>query len=68
MVCRDYNAFNLIDSMDGLVVGIAGIAFAFFMGMAVGFSTSLLAQFSAALFGICIGLFVLICLLLGFSW
>jgi UDP-GlcNAc:undecaprenyl-phosphate GlcNAc-1-phosphate transferase len=27
------NAINMIDSMDGLAVGISGIAFAFFMGM-----------------------------------
>jgi len=52
------NAFNLIDSMDGLVVGIAGIAFAFFMVMALVSQQLFLAQFSAALFGICIGLFV----------
>jgi UDP-GlcNAc:undecaprenyl-phosphate GlcNAc-1-phosphate transferase len=52
------NAFNLIDSMDGLVVGIAGIAFAFFMGMALLSQQVLLAQFSAIFLGICIGLFV----------
>ena len=52
------NAFNLIDSMDGLVVGIAGIAFAFFMGMALVSQEVFLAQFSAVFFGICIGLFV----------
>ncbi|MFH1523487.1 MAG: MraY family glycosyltransferase [Chloroflexota bacterium] len=52
------NAFNLIDSMDGLVVGIAGIAFAFFMGMALVSQQIFLAKFSAVFFGICIGLFI----------
>jgi UDP-GlcNAc:undecaprenyl-phosphate GlcNAc-1-phosphate transferase len=51
------NAFNLIDSMDGLVVGIAGIAFAFFMGMALVAQQVFLAGFSAIFFGICIGLY-----------
>jgi len=52
------NAFNLIDSMDGLVAGVAGIAFAFFMCMTLISRQVLLAQFSAALFGICIGLYI----------
>ena len=51
------NAFNLIDSMDGLAIGIAGIAFAFFMIMAMVAQQSYLAVFSACLFGICIGLY-----------
>jgi UDP-GlcNAc:undecaprenyl-phosphate GlcNAc-1-phosphate transferase len=51
------NAFNLIDSMDGLAVGIAGIAFAFFMIMALVAQQITLAIFSATLFGICIGLY-----------
>jgi len=51
------NAFNLIDSMDGLATGIAGIAFAFFMIMAMVAQQSYLAVFSACLFGICIGLY-----------
>jgi UDP-GlcNAc:undecaprenyl-phosphate GlcNAc-1-phosphate transferase len=52
------NAFNLIDSMDGLAVGIAGIAFAFFMIMSLVAQQTLLAIFSACLLGICIGLYV----------
>ena len=52
------NAFNLIDSMDGLAIGIAGIAFAFFMLMAMVAQQSYLAVFSACLFGICIGLYL----------
>jgi UDP-GlcNAc:undecaprenyl-phosphate GlcNAc-1-phosphate transferase len=52
------NAFNLIDSMDGLAVGIAGIAFAFFMIMSLVAQQTFLAIFSACLLGICIGLYV----------
>jgi UDP-GlcNAc:undecaprenyl-phosphate/decaprenyl-phosphate GlcNAc-1-phosphate transferase len=51
------NAFNLVDSMDGLAVGIAGIAFTFFMIMALVAQQTSLAIFSACLLGICIGLF-----------
>ena len=51
------NAFNLIDSMDGLAVGIAGIAFAFFMIMSLVAQQIYLAIFSACLMGICIGLY-----------
>ncbi len=51
------NAFNLIDSMDGLAVGSAGIAFAFFMIMALVAQQTSLAIFSACLLGICIGLY-----------
>ena len=50
------NAFNLIDSMDGLAVGIAGIAFAFFMVMSLTAQQTGLAIFSACLMGICISL------------
>ena len=52
------NAFNLIDSMDGIAVGIAGIAFVFFMIMALAAQQTYLAIFSACLLGICIGLYV----------
>jgi UDP-GlcNAc:undecaprenyl-phosphate GlcNAc-1-phosphate transferase len=51
------NAFNLIDSMDGLVVGIAGIAFSFFMIMALVAQQTSLAIFSGCLMGICISLY-----------
>jgi len=51
------NAFNLIDSMDGLAVGTAGIAFTFFMIMSLVAQQTNLAVFSAALVGICIGLY-----------
>jgi UDP-GlcNAc:undecaprenyl-phosphate GlcNAc-1-phosphate transferase len=53
------NAFNLIDSTDGLAVGIAGIAFTTFMIMAYVAQQSLLAGFCAICLGICIGLFYL---------
>ncbi|HEY5269363.1 MAG TPA: MraY family glycosyltransferase [Anaerolineales bacterium] len=52
------NSINLIDSMDGLAVGTAGIAFAFFMAMALVAQQSYLALFSAIFVGICIGLYV----------
>ena len=51
------NAFNLIDSMDGLAVGIAGITFTFFMVMSLVAQQTSLAVFSACLMGICIGLY-----------
>ena len=51
------NAFNLIDSTDGLAVGIAGIAFSFFMIMALVAQQTYLAVFSGCLMGICIGLY-----------
>jgi UDP-GlcNAc:undecaprenyl-phosphate/decaprenyl-phosphate GlcNAc-1-phosphate transferase len=51
------NAFNLIDSMDGLAVGNAGIAFAFFTIMAFVAQQTSLAIFSACMLGICIGLY-----------
>jgi UDP-GlcNAc:undecaprenyl-phosphate GlcNAc-1-phosphate transferase len=51
------NAYNFSDSMDGLVLGIAGIAFAFFMIVALLANQNALAIFSAGLMGICIGLY-----------
>ncbi len=52
------NSFNMIDSMDGLAAGVAGIAFAFFMGMALVAEQGSLALFSAIFLGICIGLYL----------
>ena len=52
------NSINMVDSMDGLASGIAGIAFAFFMGMALVAQQSALAIFSAIFLGICIGLYI----------
>ena len=51
------NAFNLIDSMDGLAVGVAGIGFTFFMIMAFVSQQGFLANFSAMFVGICIGIY-----------
>lgn len=51
------NAFNMIDSMDGIVAGIGVIASMFFWGAAVLSSQSTLALWSAILVGLSIGLY-----------
>jgi UDP-GlcNAc:undecaprenyl-phosphate GlcNAc-1-phosphate transferase len=51
------NAFNFVDSMDGLAVGLAGISAAFFMLVAIDSSQPSLASLSAAVLGSCVGLF-----------
>jgi UDP-GlcNAc:undecaprenyl-phosphate GlcNAc-1-phosphate transferase len=51
------NAFNLVDSMDGLAVGLAAIASAFFMLVTVDAAQSSLAYLSALLLGTCVGVF-----------
>ena len=51
------NAFNMIDSMDGIVAGIGVIASMFFLSAAVFSSQPILALWSAILFGLCIGLY-----------
>lgn len=45
------NAFNFVDSMDGLAIGLAAIASAFFMLVTIDSAQPELASFSAALFG-----------------
>lgn len=45
------NAFNLVDSMDGLAAGLAGIASAFFMIVTLDAKQDALAYFSAVLLG-----------------
>jgi UDP-GlcNAc:undecaprenyl-phosphate/decaprenyl-phosphate GlcNAc-1-phosphate transferase len=52
------NAFNLVDSMDGLAVGLSGWAFAFFMLATMESGQNLLAVFSAILVGICLAIFL----------
>lgn len=52
------NAFNLIDSMDGLVVGTSGVALAFFLLATFEAEQVLLVRMSALLLGICAGLYV----------
>ncbi|MBN2549139.1 MAG: undecaprenyl/decaprenyl-phosphate alpha-N-acetylglucosaminyl 1-phosphate transferase [Anaerolineales bacterium] len=52
------NAFNFVDSMDGLAVGLGGTSAAFFMLVTLEANQPLLAQFSALLLGACIGLYL----------
>lgn len=52
------NAFNMIDSMDGIVAGIGVIASMFFMGAAVLSGQATLALWFAILLGLCIGLYI----------
>lgn len=51
------NAFNLVDSMDGLAVGLSGWAFAFFMLEMYDTRQISLSTFSALLAGICLVLY-----------
>lgn len=51
------NAFNFVDSMDGLAVGLAGMAAAFFMLVTLESGQPLLSQHSALVLGMCIGLY-----------
>jgi UDP-GlcNAc:undecaprenyl-phosphate GlcNAc-1-phosphate transferase len=50
------NAFNLVDSMDGLAVGLAAIASAFFMLVTVDAGQSSLSAMSAIILGSSIGM------------
>jgi UDP-GlcNAc:undecaprenyl-phosphate GlcNAc-1-phosphate transferase len=49
------NAFNFVDSMDGLALGLAGIASAFFMLVTIDSAQPILAALSAVVFGATIG-------------
>lgn len=51
------NAFNFVDSMDGLAVVLAGIAAAFFILITTDSGQPLLTRWSALLLGFCIGLY-----------
>jgi UDP-GlcNAc:undecaprenyl-phosphate GlcNAc-1-phosphate transferase len=51
------NAFNFVDSMDGLVVGLAAIASTFFLFVTIDANQLHLTYMSAVLLGSCIGLF-----------
>jgi len=51
------NAFNLVDSMDGLVVGLAATAGAFFILATVDANQPNLTYLSAILLGSCVGMF-----------
>lgn len=52
------NAFNFVDSMDGLAVGLAGIASAFFMLVSIDSFQPELSLISASLLGLMIGCFL----------
>ncbi len=52
------NAFNLVDSMDGLAVGLGGLAAAFFMLVTFDAYQTGLAQLSALMIGVCVGLYL----------
>ncbi len=52
------NAFNLVDSMDGLAVGLGGLAAAFFMLVMFDAYQTDLAQHSALMIGVCVGLYL----------
>jgi len=52
------NAFNFIDSMDGLAVGIGGVTAGFFMLLTLDSGQSDLAGFSAGLAAICMGIYL----------
>jgi UDP-GlcNAc:undecaprenyl-phosphate GlcNAc-1-phosphate transferase len=51
------NAFNLVDSMDGLAVGLAAIASTFFLFVTIDASQLHLTYMSTILLGSCIGMF-----------
>ena len=51
------NAFNLVDSMDGLAVGLSAWAYAFFMLATFDSQQITLSILSSILLGICIGLY-----------
>jgi len=51
------NAFNFIDSMDGLAVGVSGIAVAFLILVTLGSPQTSLLQLLTLMIGTCVGLF-----------
>lgn len=51
------NAMNMIDSMDGLAVGLSAIAFVFFLPVTIASNQTPLTAVSALLLGICVGLY-----------
>lgn len=51
------NAFNFVDSMDGLAVGLGGMAAAFFLLVTLEAQQPLLSLHSALIFGVCVGLY-----------
>lgn len=51
------NAMNMIDSMDGLSVGLSAIAFVFFLPVTLASGQTHLSAISALLLGVCVGLY-----------
>ncbi len=51
------NAMNMIDSMDGLAIGLSGIAFLFFVPVTLASGQAYLAEFSVVMLGVCAGLY-----------
>lgn len=51
------NAFNFVDSMDGLALGLAGIAASFFMLVSIESEQPALSKLVAPIVGACIGLY-----------
>lgn len=51
------NAFNFIDSMDGLAVGVSGIAVAFLILVTLGSTQTSLLRLLTLMIGTCVGLF-----------
>lgn len=51
------NAMNMIDSMDGLSVGLSAIAFVFFLPVTLASGQAHLTAVSAILLGVCVGLY-----------
>lgn len=51
------NAYNFVDSMDGLAVGLGGMATAFFTLVTIDAGQLILSRHSALIMGACIGLF-----------
>ena len=51
------NAFNFVDSMDGLAVGLGGLAAGFFLLVTLGSGQIMLSIHASLLIGTCIGLF-----------
>jgi len=51
------NAFNLVDSKDGLAIGLASVAAAFFMLVTIDSGQPVLSSLSAGLLGACLGVF-----------
>lgn len=51
------NAFNFVDSMDGLAVGLGGLAAGFFMLVTLDSAQPELSLFTTLLVGVCLGLY-----------